>query len=113
MHFYTNLLQATFDFFLHFEVVLEKEHTTALGEAATEHSIVTDALVLNDFIGHISGKVDPVGCEEADTAGQKRDGQQQKSDSACQTHGGLCSRVPTCKNINNYCERQRERRESV
>ena len=97
----STLILYTFDFFLHFEVVLKEEHAATLGKATTEHSIVYDALVThvrprfvqNDVIGHISGKVDPVWCQKADTAGEERDGQQQKADGACQTHHDLCSLV--------------------
>jgi len=102
-------MQFTFNFLFHFKVVLKEEHVIIVGEAAAEHAIVLDALLVavrpclvwNGRVGHISGKVHPVWCQKADAAGQKREGQQKKSDGACQAHrNGLCAddllHVSTC-----------------
>ena len=86
----------TFDVLFHFEVVLKEEDTAALSEAAAEHSIVLDPLLVDECsrlvqhgrVDHVAGKEDPVRRQEADAAGQERDGQKQETDGACQTHCG-------------------------
>lgn len=101
------LRQFTLDFLFHFEGVLEEVHAVALIEAATEHSVVLDAfrvdVIHTSLIDYVSGKVDPVRCQKADTAGQKRDSQQKEADGACQTHhDGRCNfqtTVSTCNDI--------------
>jgi len=72
----------TFNILLHFEVVLKEEHTFAISEAATKHSVVLDALVThvgplfvrNDIIGHIPWKTYPVWRQEANPTSQECDG---------------------------------------